>query len=100
MRKEVKEIIALPFEVGKTYKTKFATGDHFKVSKVIIGVTGINKGKVVGFEGLYVGKEHIGTCPLDVSRLTPEYKETGKVFEICHKCQTVLDEENKKLEYR
>lgn len=100
MRKEVKEIIVLPFEVGKTYKTKFATGDLFKVSKIIIGTTGINKGKVIGFEGIYIDKEHIGTCPLDGSRLIPEYQETGRVFEICNKCKEALDEENKKLEYR
>lgn len=100
MRKEVKEIIALPFEVGKTYKTKFATGDLFKVEK-LIHIERAKEGKVlVRLDGYYVGKEHIGLCPLPPDRLVTEFEETGRVFEICHKCKTALDKENENLQYR
>lgn len=57
----------LPIEEGKTYKTRFATGDLFFVQKVVI-----TKSIVIRFDGLYVGKEHIGVCPLGADRLIPE----------------------------
>ena len=99
MRKEVREIIALPFEVGKTYKTKFATGEKFKVTDIKIGKTGINKGKVVEFEGVYESHQHLGSCPLSADRLIPEYEE-GENFEICDKCKETLNKEDERKQHR
>lgn len=68
----------LPIEEGKIYKTRFATGDLFLVEKIIKVKTYSNlPEKIIRFDGLYVGKEHIGICPLAVDRLIPEHKLVG-----------------------
>ncbi len=59
-RKTINRIIELPFELDKIYKTKFANGDLFKIFKIDNNTAW----------GWYVGKEHIGLCPLDLTRLT------------------------------
>ena len=78
MIKKVKIFEDLPIEEGKTYKTRFATGDLFLVQKVKkIKFYGNIPDKVISFEGLYVGREDIGVCPLAIDRLIPEKKLIG-----------------------
>lgn len=78
----------LPLEEGKTYRTKFQTGDLFKVVK--IKTVSFKSGeysttRVVGIEGLYVGKEHIGLCPLAEERLIHDKEKIGEV-DTCPHC--------------
>lgn len=54
------------FEIDKVYKTKFATGDEFLIKEVVLKA---NKKDIDYFKGYYVGKEHIGICPLNFDRL-------------------------------
>ena len=91
-RPEFKE---LPLEEGKTYRTKFQTGDLFtvvKIKTVTFKSGGFEGIKVVGVEGLYVGKEHIGLCPLAEERLIHDKEQIG-VMECCPKCNTELNYE-------
>lgn len=92
MKKMVPTFKDLPFEEGKVYKTKFSTGESFKVTKIIIGTTGINKGKIIGFNGVYEGKyAHLGVCPLGGDRLISERVKNGE--EVCDKCGTPIGNE-------
>ena len=66
------DIHDIKIEVGQIYDLKFATGGQFKVledniirdpkTNLPIGIHHIVYGE-------YVGKEHIGKCPLDITRL-------------------------------
>jgi hypothetical protein len=88
MKKTIKKIIELPFEEGKTYKTKFATGERFLVKKIIWGkikVEGKTVDKIFTFEGIYEKHPHLGVCPLSADRLCPDTIE-GEEYDICHKC--------------
>lgn len=67
--------VYLPLEIGKTYKTKFATGQLFTVIR-------ISKDTCWGF---YVASPALGLCPLNSERLIPEYKTYTEV-EVCSKC--------------
>lgn len=79
----------LPLVEGKTYRTKFQTGDWFKVIK--IKTVAFKSGsfetvRIVGIEGYYVGKEHIGLCPIAEERLIHEQEQTGTKT-ICPHCE-------------
>ncbi len=71
--KPVPSTVDLDFEVGKTYKTKFQTGELFTITKIITRPF-LNTTKIVSFEGIYESHPHLGPCPLDVERLIPERK--------------------------
>jgi len=89
MKTTIPKFKSLPFEEGKTYITKFATGDKFKVVEIIIGKTGISKGKIIGFNGIYETAQHLGLCPLSADRLYPETIPDGTV-DICKECREPL----------
>lgn len=85
----------LPLEEGKTYRTKFQTGDLFKVVKIktIPFKSGdYSTVRVVGVEGYYVGKEDIGLCPLAEERLIHEKQQIG-VMECCPSCNKEINYE-------
>lgn len=78
--------MAVPFEEGKTYKTKFATGERFTITSIIW-----NKEQIVRFEGIYEKNPKLGICPLNADRLTPELDETkGSEVYVCGKCGEVI----------
>ena len=59
--KTIKIFENVPFEEGKTYMTKFATKQMFTVTKITVD----KSGKQTKIEGLYVGNEDAGVCPID-----------------------------------
>jgi hypothetical protein len=74
----------LPFEVGVTYSTKFATGEKFTITKV-------KKNKYDEVEavwGIYEKSPHLGECPINMDRLIPDFKVMGeeRVF-VCPNCK-------------
>lgn len=71
--KEKEEFVDLEFEVDKTYKTKFQTGELFTIKKIITKPF-LNTTKVVRFEGIFHSHPNIGLCPIDPERLIPEKK--------------------------
>lgn len=77
-----KELIDLPLEEGKTYKTKFATGESFTISKILKD----KKGNPIKLEGVYENAKHLSDCPLNMDRLIPEKELTGKVIRRCDNC--------------
>jgi len=85
MKKLHQQHIPIPFEVGKTYKTKFATGEWFTITK-------LDKNKnddVIGVWGIY-GKHHeLGVCPIGIDRLIQPMEFTGVEFEVtvCPNCK-------------
>jgi hypothetical protein len=81
---KIKTYTALPFEEGKTYKTKFATGDFF-ILKKIVWVKRHGEMFIDRFEGLYEHKQDLGICPLGPDRLIPDMVETGEQ-EVCSNC--------------
>lgn len=85
--KKIKKFQELPFEVGKVYKTKFATGDTFLLTKD--PYKRAEDGTIIKAShtvfGIYVGKEHIGECPLSIERLIPDKEFTGE-YEVCECC--------------
>jgi len=70
----------LPIEVGKTYRTKFQTGEMFTVTKIIE-----KSGKILWFEGIYADHVYIGVCPIGNERLIPETVLSGE-RNVCSKC--------------
>jgi hypothetical protein len=69
--KEKEEFVDLEFEVDKTYKTKFQTGELFTIKKIRTKPF-LNTTKVIGFEGIYVSHPHVGLCSIDPERLISE----------------------------
>ena len=87
MKKTIKKYIELTFEVGKTYKTKWSTGESFTILQIIR-----SKGKderILRVEGLFESCPKIGLCPLPVERLIPERIEDGSI-DICSNCGEIL----------
>ncbi len=68
----------LPIEEGKSYVTRFQTGESFFVKRVVKVVVGYQREKVVGFEGIYWKCKHLGLCPLAIDRLIPERVIVGE----------------------
>lgn len=85
MKKTIKSFMELPFEEGKTYPTKFQTGEKFLLKKIIT-----NKGKIIGFEGIYESAPHLGICPLNADRLIPD-KVVDVDICVCDKCGTPIE---------
>lgn len=69
--KEKEEFVDFEFEVDKTYKTKFQTGELFTIKEIrtrpFLATT-----KVIGFYDIYESHPHLGLCPLDPERLIPD----------------------------
>ena len=86
MKKTIAVFEELPIEVGKTYKTKFSTGEEFTVEKII---TKPVSGRILYFEGLYENSKHLGTCPIGSDRLIPEKVPVG-TMEVCGNCGEIL----------
>lgn len=82
----------LPLEEGRVYRTKFQTGDLFKVvkiKKVSFKSGGFSSEMIIGVEGLYVGKEDIGLCPLPEERLIHDKERVGET-DVCSHCNKEL----------
>jgi hypothetical protein len=80
----------VPVEVGKTYQTKICASWFFTVTK-IIQEKRVYKGKtsygaIKGFEGIYVGSEHLGVCPIGPDRLIQEKIKSGGTIDVCSNC--------------
>ena len=87
MFKYIKEEIELPFEVDRTYTTKFQTKEKFLVKEIIL-----NKGeRVIGFKGIYEKSPHLGLCPLGADRLEPIKAFSGNLNLICANCGDIVD---------
>ena len=92
MKKTIKTYKNLPFEVGKTYQTKFSTGWKFLVKEVIykeIKVDGGFQKKETEARGIYENSPHLGICPLNIERLIPDRVENGEI-EICGNCGELI----------
>lgn len=88
MKKTIPTKIDLPFEEGKTYLTKFQTGDKFLLKKINwkeFKENGVMVKKMILFNGVYENLLHLGLCSLTIDRLYPENKD-GDEIEICGKC--------------
>jgi hypothetical protein len=78
--------IELPFEIGKTYKTRFQTGELFTVTNIKYRADKT----IQGFEGVYEKCPHIEICPLNFDRLIPETKVIEYEIEVCECCKKPL----------
>lgn len=89
MKTTIKKYSDLPFEEGKTYTTKFATGEKFLLTKVILIKNKI-KGELVErishFEGIYDKHKDLEICHLGGDRLIADTKYEEDVI-VCHKCK-------------
>lgn len=88
MIKEIKKFKDLPFEEGKVYKTKFQTGEMFKITKInkrFFKSVNHTSEIITGFEGIYLSHPDIGICPLAVDRLIADKIEDG-IEEVCGHC--------------
>lgn len=65
--KKPKQKRFLPFEIGKIYNTKFQTGDKFLIKEIKFRPH--SKHTPLYFNGIYVGREHLGICLLNADRL-------------------------------
>lgn len=88
MIKKNKEIIDLPLEEGKTYKTKFATGEHFTIKTIVKDKTG----KAIRLQGIFEHSPNLGECPLNVDRVIPDSVPTGNFIEVCDNCGEKIHE--------
>lgn len=86
MKKLIKKTIDLEFEIGKTYKTKFQTGDLFLVKEIIKD----KNNKVIKFIGIYENAKHLGNCPLNGERLITETIEIDDYIDVCESCGKTL----------
>jgi len=78
----------LPIEEGKTYKTRFQTGELFHVVKVVkryFKSGDYSVEKVLGYEGIYLSHKDLGICPLAADRLVPQQIDDGFKY-VCDCC--------------
>lgn len=85
MKKLHRQEIDIPFEVGETYTTKFATGEKFSITRLIKN----KDGEVIMAYGIYEKHSHLGECPLSIDRLIQRKEFTGVEFHVtqCPKCK-------------
>jgi len=86
MKKFEHKTIELQFEIGKTYKTRFQTGELFTITKIKYRTDKT----IIGFEGVYEKCPHVGICPLNFDRLIPETKTIEYEVEVCECCKKPL----------
>ncbi len=77
----------LPFEVGKTYSTKFQTGEKFVITEIKWRTSKDKEGvitnlKIIYFIGYYEKHPHIQNCMLNFDRLIPENKTMELIKDI------------------
>ena len=60
----------LPFEIDQEYETKFQVSEKFIIKEIKY-----QHNKPIYFLGIYVGREHLGNCLLNIDRLMPKFKE-------------------------
>lgn len=91
--RKIKKYKPLPFEEGRTYRTKMQTGEKFTISKIVSDPFG----NILKFMGVYESSPHLGDCPLNPDRLNPDMVEDGEV-EVCDnpKCGFPIHEKFKK----
>jgi hypothetical protein len=71
--KEKKEIRYKPFQINKTYQTKWVTNQKFTIKEIKYKYDkDLKKETPYYFNGVFVGKEHLGNCPLNIDRLIQE----------------------------
>jgi hypothetical protein len=75
--------VDLELEEGKTYKTKFQTGELFRVERIVRRQM---YNKIIMVYGIYLSHAHIGLCPLDPERLIPESRIENIEVLICECC--------------
>ena len=83
--KKIKEFKDLPFEVDKTYMTKFQIKEMFEIKEITLD----KDNKQISVKGIYENSKHLGICPLSIERLIPLKEEIGEI-EICDKCLTKI----------
>lgn len=85
MKKIHRQEVLVPFTEGTTYKTKFATGESFTITKL----TKNKHDEVISIFGTYVNRPHLGACPIAIDRLIQPTEFTGVQFEVtqCPKCK-------------
>lgn len=86
VKKKESQIIELPFEIGKKYKTKFQTGESFTITNIKYKTDKT----ILSFDGVYESCPNIGICPLNSDRLIPETKIIEIEIEICECCKKPL----------
>lgn len=82
MIQKIKKQVDLPLLVGKTYKTKFATGEDFTITSIDVN----KNGKTTRIMGIYSNHPDLGPCPLNEDRIIPEKTFNGEVMELCSNC--------------
>lgn len=78
----------LPAEEGKTYKTRFQTGENFTLIKI---VKRPGSDIVLWYEGIYEKYPHLGLCPIGPDRLILDSVADGEL-EICGNCGKPIHE--------
>lgn len=84
MIKTIQKFRDLPFVEGVSYQTKFATGERFTITKIVM-----QNNTLIGFKGFYENSPHLGVCPLAADRLIPMRVVDGTV-DVCSKCNTEI----------
>jgi hypothetical protein len=91
MKKTLKLYEDIPLEVGKTYMTKFASGEKFTITKIPAPIKIKDSYKESNtVYGLYEGKSY-GECPLSRERIIHDKKFIREI-EVCHKCGESIEE--------
>lgn len=92
MIKLIKIFEDLPLEVGKTYRTKFQSGENFTVTKDPFkrDKDGNIIGKCATIYGIYERYPHLGECPLSAERIIHDRIDTGRTIEVCNNCGELL----------
>lgn len=86
MIKRVIKYKSLPFEIGKTYVTKFSTGERFTITDILLNT----KGEPIRFYGIYEKYPLLTGCSLIADRLIPEKIEDDSI-EVCSVCGTPIE---------
>lgn len=78
----------MPFESGKTYQTKFQTGEKFTLTQDPYKRD--KDGNIIKLSntvyGMYELCPHLGVCPISSERLIPEIELVDKEIEVCGEC--------------
>ncbi len=86
MKTFIQKTIELPFEIGKTYKTRFQTGELFTITDIKYKIDKT----ILRFDGIYEKCPEVGICPLNFDRLIPETKVVECEIEVCECCKKPL----------
>jgi len=66
---QVKKVLSNKYEINKIYITKLQTGWEFLLKEIVYKN---NKSNIDHFKGIWIGREHLGICPLGADRLINE----------------------------